>query len=92
MLSILGRVTGVGEEKISWGCRIHRLQLCREVRPFNKCPGYDIKKFHSEVPVMLELCGIRSTSPLPSLPRSHWPGVVAPDCVLSMGQIELFDI
>ena len=22
-----------------WGCRIHRLLLCRGVRPPNKCPG-----------------------------------------------------
>ena len=29
---------------------------------------------------------------LPSLPGSLWPGLVAPDRVLSMGQIELFDI
>ena len=29
---------------------------------------------------------------LPSLPGTHWPGVVASVRVLSMGQIELFDI
>ena len=29
---------------------------------------------------------------LPLLPSPLWPGVVAPDSVLSMGQIELFDI
>ena len=28
---------------------------------------------------MLELWGMQSTSLLPSLPGSHWPGVVAPD-------------
>ena len=39
---------------------------------------------------MLELWGMRSTLSL--LPGSLWPGVVAPDRVLSMGQIELFDI
>ena len=38
---------------------------------------------------MLELWGIRSTFSLPSLPGSLWPGVAAPDWVLSMGQIEL---
>ena len=35
---------------------------------------------------------MQSTSLLPSLPDPLWPGVVAPDRVLSMGQIELFDI
>ena len=35
---------------------------------------------------MLELWGMQST---PSLPGPLWPGVVAPDKVLSMGQIEL---
>ena len=29
------------------------------------------------------------TPTLPSLPGSLWPGVIAPDRVLSMGQIEL---
>ena len=38
---------------------------------------------------MLELWGMRSTSSLPSLPGPFWPGVVAPDRVLSMDQIEL---
>ena len=38
---------------------------------------------------MLELRGMQSTLSLPSLPGPFWPGVVAPDRVLSMGQIEL---
>ena len=40
-----------------------------------------------EVPVML--WGMQSTPSLPSLPGPLWWGVVAPDRVLSMGQIEL---
>ena len=32
-----------------------------------------------------------STLSLPSLPGSLWPGVVAPDRVLSQGQIKLLD-
>ena len=35
---------------------------------------------------------MQSTSLLPSLHGPLWPGVVAPDRVLSMSQIELFDI
>ena len=38
---------------------------------------------------MTEFGGILSTPSLPSLPGPHWPGVVALDRVLSMGQIEL---
>ena len=44
-----------------------------------------------EASVMLELWGMLST-PLSSLPGPLWPGVVTPEWVLSMGQIELFDI
>ena len=43
--------------------------------PRNECPGYNTKKSDGEVPVLLELWGMRSTPLLPSL----WPGVVAPD-------------
>ena len=44
----------------SWGCRIHRLHLCRSLRPHH----------HRQVSWIL------------------WLGVVAPDRVLSMGQIK----
>ena len=56
----------------------------------NECPVYNIKKSNGEAPVMLELWGMRCTPSLPSLPGTLWPEVVAPDRVLSMGQIELF--
>ena len=69
------------------GCRIHRLHLCRRIRGphSNEGPGYDTKQSDGEVPVMLELCGIRSTPSLPLLPGPLWPGMVAPDRALSMG-------
>ena len=38
---------------------------------------------------MLELWEMQSSLSLPSLPGSLWLGVVAPDRVLTMGQIEL---
>ena len=38
---------------------------------------------------MLEFWGMWSTPSLPLLPGPLWPGVVVPDRVLSMGQIEL---
>ena len=41
---------------------------------------------------MLVFWGTLSTLILPSLPGSLLPGVVAPDRVLSMSQIEPFDI
>ena len=64
---------------VSRNWRIHRLLLCRGVRPpRNECPGYDTKQSDGEVPVMLELWGIRSTPSLPSLPGPFCPWVVAP--------------
>ena len=75
---------------VSWGCRLHRLLLCGRVRPpTNRCLGYDTKQSDGEVLVMLELWRTRCTPPLPFLRGSPWPGMVAPDRVLSMGQIEL---
>ena len=41
---------------------------------------------------MLEFLGMRNTPSLSLLPDRLWPGVVAPDGVLSMDQIELFNI
>ena len=52
----------------------------------NGCPAYDTKQSDSEVPVMLVLSRVWST---PLLPGTLWPGVVAHDRILSMGQIEL---
>ena len=75
---------------VGWGCRIHRLLFCWGVRlHHNECPVYDTKQSDGEVPVMLELWGMRSTPSLPSLSGSLWLVVVAPEMVLSMGQIEL---
>ena len=44
---------------VGWGCRTHRLHLCRRVRPHhhNECPGYDTKQSDGVAPVMLELWG-----------------------------------
>ena len=53
---------------VGWGCRIYQLYLCSEVRLPYVCPGYDIKQSDGEVQVMEELCGMRSTPSLPSLP------------------------
>ena len=63
-------------------------QRCKTPFP-NECPEYDTKQSGGEVPVMLELWGMRSTSSLQSIPGPLRPGVVAPDRVLSMGQIEI---
>ena len=78
---------------VGCGCWIHRLHLCCGVRPPpNECPRYDIKQSDGEALVMLEFWGMQSTPSLPVLPGSLWAGVVPPDRVLCMGQIELFDI
>ena len=55
----------------------------------NECPRYDTKQSDSEVSIILKLWEMRSTPSLPSLPGPLWPGVVASDRVLSLGQIEL---
>ena len=64
---------------VSWGCKIHWLDLCGGVRPLHKCPGYDTKQSDGEVPVMLELWGMWSTPSPPLLPGPLWNGVVGPD-------------
>ena len=76
---------------IGWGYRIHRLHLCRGLRPppHNECPRYDTTESDGEASVMQELWEMRSTPLLPSLPGPLWHGVVSPNRVLSMGQIEL---
>ena len=66
--------------------------LCRGIRPPNECPGCRTKQSAGEATVMLELWGMQSTPSLPLQPGSLCPGVVAPDRVRSMDQIELFDI
>ena len=75
---------------VEWGCRIHWLHLCRGIGP----PPMSVldmilNNLMVTVPVMLELWRMQSTSLLPSLPGPLWPGLVAPDRVLSMGQIEI---
>ena len=50
-------------------------------------PGYDAKQSDGEVSEMLNLLKMQRMPSLPSLPGSPWPGVVAHDRVLSMGQI-----
>ena len=56
----------------------------------NQCHWYDSKQPDDEAPVMLELWEMQSTPSLPSLPGPLLPKVVAPDRVITMGQ--LFDI
>ena len=55
---------------VGWVCWIHRLLLCRGVRPspLNECPGYDTKQSDGEALVMLELWRMWSTPSLPPLP------------------------
>ena len=75
---------------VGWRCCIYKLHLCRGVRPtHNASHGYDTKQSDGEFPVMLELWGMRKISSLPSLLGPLWPGVVVPDRVLCMNQIEL---
>ena len=40
---------------VGWGRRIHRLHLCRGVRPPNECLEHNTKQSDGEVPAVLEL-------------------------------------
>ena len=62
-----------------------------EVR-FLKKPLYDIKESDDEAPEILELWGMRSIPSLLLLKGPLWPGEVAPDRILSLGQKELLNI
>ena len=86
---VLRRPNGCPGGPVGLGRRIHRLHLCRRVWLLNECSGYDTKQSDVEVPVMLELWGMRSTPSLPSLPGPLWPDVVTLDQVLYMVQIKL---
>ena len=79
---------------VSWGCRIHWLNLYSGVSPLtlHKCSGYDTKQSDGEAPVMLEIWEMQSIPSLLLLPGPFWPGVVAPERVLFMGQIEEFNV
>ena len=48
-----------------------------------------LNKCNDEVPISLELWGVRSSPSLAPLPGPLWPGMVAPDRILSIGPIEL---
>ena len=82
-LSFLNIMCTYTQMFIRLGRRILRLLLCRGVRSPDECPGYDTKQ------IILELCGMRSTPLLQSLPYPLWPGDVAAERILSMSQIEL---
>ena len=58
----------------------------------NEYPGKVTELSYGEAPVMMEICGMKSISSFSSLPGPLWSRVAAPNKVLSMGQIELFDI
>ena len=77
--------------RVGWRCRIHQLLLCRGIRtpPPKECPGYDTKKSDGELQVKLQRWGMQSTHSLSSLPSSLWSGIITPDRVLSICQIEL---
>ena len=68
---------------------MHQLYLCKGVNPtLNECPGYSIKQSDGKAAIMVVLWEMRSSPSLPSLLGTLWPGVVATDRVLSMGQID----
>ena len=75
------------------GCRIHWLHPDRRVSSHceNEYLGYDIKHSDGGAPV-LQLWGMWITAWLPLLPSPFWTGVVVPERIPFMGQIELSEI
>ena len=65
------------------------ISLQRAKTPLQRVSWYGTNPSDGEVSVMMELWGMQSTPSLPSLPGQLWPGVVSPDRVLYMGQLEL---
>ena len=86
--NVIEKTSFIRSFPVGWRCRLHQLLLCRREQLPNESPGYDTKQSDGEVPVMLVLWG-NAEYTLPSLPYSLWPGVVAPDRVLSLGKLEL---
>ena len=68
----------------------HTHCISAEGRSPNEYSVYNTKLSVGEVP-NLERWGMQSTPSLALLPDPLWPGVVLPNSVPSMGQIELFD-
>ena len=69
---------------ICWGVRPRPLPL--------QVSWYDIELSDAEAPVMMELSRMMITPLLSTLPGPPWPRAVAPNWILSMDRIELFDI
>ena len=63
--------------------------LLRGEDSLNDCPGYDTKQSNGEAPVILQLQRMQRTPFLTLLPGLIWPGVAAPDWIISMGRIKL---
>ena len=78
--------------QLAWGVEYADCMSAENKTPSNECSWYDTKPSDNEAPVILVLRGMWSTPSLPSFPGPLWAGLVAPDRVLSMGQIEVFDI
>ena len=74
----------IHKSTVIWSCRIHWLHLCTGL----KLPQWLSWIWHKTI-WWLSFWEMRSTPLLPSLSGPLWPGVVAPDRVQSIGQIEL---
>ena len=83
------QIANVVFHPVGWGCRMRRLPLCSWLRLLNECPGYDTEQSDGGRSSNAGALGIRSTPTLPSLSGPLRPLVVAPDRILSMGQLEV---
>ena len=69
---------------VGYSCRIQRLHLCRGVTPPPECPGYDIKQSDGEASTL----EIWENVEYPFIAITARSTLIAPDRVLSMGQLE----
>ena len=73
----------------TWTASLQKSKIPPPTPNTKECPVYNTKLSDGGFPIMLEFWGMWSTPSLLLLPGPHWPGVVVPHRILSMGQIEL---
>ena len=73
---------GILSKTSVWGCRILQMDLCSGIIPHR--PRIVLDMALNNLMVMLDLWRMWSTPSLPLLPSPLWPGMLAPDKILSI--------
>ena len=88
LILLFPNISVLAYDPVGWIYWIHRLLLWREDGTPNGLPRYDTKQSDGEARMVSRPWGMRSTPSLPSFQGSLCPGVVAPERVQSIYQIE----